>query len=416
MAQARGRDADGAQQRRHADVPAAHAATSSVAAPQEQRDSGRQVGNGGDQALLEHVEFGAELGFEAADDGGQEEGQRIQPVDQPEVDQRQHPHAAVLKRAGGMRNVGGPLAALLGLQRRSEPFALGFVEPLGLGRPVGQVEPGDHADHDGRQRDAGEHHAPAFQAEQAVRLDQQRRHRRADDDGQRLRQVEQRQDMAAVLGRHPQAQVQDGAGEEAGLGHAQQEAQHIQPFHAADPGEQQRDDAPGDHDARQPAARAVFVQGQVAGDFQQHIADEEHAGGEAELGGGQRQVLGHAVGAGERDRGAIQEVDEEHQPDERHEPHRDLADGRFLDRAGGGLHIVSWLVARPLPFGGGPACHVVRQDQRGAANACARLAAVSCRFYLVIAVTAALCAVVAGCAPFPDKRRFFATGIITIPV
>ena len=47
------------------------------------------------------------------------------------------------------------------------------------------------------------------------------------------------------------------------------------------------------------------------------------------------EVVVHAVGAGERDRGAVQVVDEEHQGDERHEPHRDFAYRRTLDGRGG---------------------------------------------------------------------------------
>ena len=89
------------------------------------------------------------------------------------------------------------------------------------------------------------------------------------------------------------------------------------------------------HDAGQPAAGAELVQGEVAGDLQQDVADEEDAGGEAELGGGEAEVVVHAVGAGERDRGAVQVVDEEHQGDERDKTHRDLAYRRTLDGRGG---------------------------------------------------------------------------------
>ena len=74
-------------------------------------------------------------------------------------------------------------------------------------------------------------------------------------------------------------------------------------------------------------AGAELVQGEVAGDLQHDVADEEDAGREAELRGGQAEVLVHAVGAGERDGRAVQVVDEEHQRDERDQPYRDLADG-----------------------------------------------------------------------------------------
>ena len=53
---------------------------------------------------------------------------------------------------------------------------------------------------------------------------------------------------------------------------------------------------------------------------------------ESELGGCHAQVLFHPVGTGVSDRGAVQEVDEEHQRDERHQPYRDLVDGGPLHR------------------------------------------------------------------------------------
>src|SRR5205085_3838026 len=47
-----------------------------------------------------------------------------------------------------------------------------------------------------------------------------------------------------------------------------------------------RDDAPGDHDARDPDARAQFFEHDVAGDFEEKIADvkDRHAGTENVVG------------------------------------------------------------------------------------------------------------------------------------
>jgi hypothetical protein len=101
--------------------------------------------------------------------------------------------------------------------------------------------------------------------------------RGADDGGQRLGQVEEGEDLAAVAGRNPEAQEQDGPGEEAGLSHTQDETQDVQLIHVAHPGEKQGDDAPADHDAGKPAAGTELVQGQVAGHFQQDVTDEEDA-------------------------------------------------------------------------------------------------------------------------------------------
>ena len=147
---------------------------------------------------------------------------------------------------------------------------------------------------------------------------------------------------------HPEAQEQDRAGEEAGLGDAEQEAQHDELLEVLHPGEQQRDDAPADHDAREPAARAELVQREVRGHLEQDVADEEDARREAELRGAQREVLVHAVGGGEADGGAVEVVDEEHQRHEGHQTQRDLSNGRFRDgrlyagHDGGVVHVDSW--------------------------------------------------------------------------
>ena len=68
--------------------------------------------------------------------------------------------------------------------------------------------------------------------------------RGTDDGGQWLGEVEQGQDLAPVAGGHPQAQEQDRAGEEAGFGDAEQDAQGVEAFDVLDEGEHQRDDAP----------------------------------------------------------------------------------------------------------------------------------------------------------------------------
>ena len=109
-------------------------------------------------------------------------------------------------------------------------------------------------------------------------------------------------------------------GKKPGLGDAEEEAQHDELLEVLHPGEQQRDDAPADHDAREPAAGAELVQREVGGHLEQDVADEEDARGEPELGGAEAEVFVHAVGGGEADRGAVEVVDEEHQRHERHEP------------------------------------------------------------------------------------------------
>ena len=273
---------------------------------------------------------------------GRKNAEGVQAVDEAEVDGGEHPDAAVAEDgADADVLVAGSGFLLFLLQGAGQPGLLFLGQPLGLGGGIGQVEPGDDADDDGGDGDAEEHDAPAFEAEESVLLDEEAGQRGTDDGGQRLGQVEQGQDLAAVPGRDPEAQEQDGAGEEAGLGHAQDEAQDVELLHVAHPGEQQGDDAPADHDAGKPAAGAELVQGQVAGDLEQDVADEEDAGREAELGCGEGEVGVHAVGAGERDGRPVQVVDEEHQGDERHQPDCHFPDCRFFDHRLCGVHIDS---------------------------------------------------------------------------
>lgn len=82
--------------------------------------------------------------------------------------------------------------------------------------------------------------------------------------------------LAVGLTEAKKSQVEDDAREEPGLGRAQQEAQEIEHVHAGHEHHARRDDAPGDHDPRDPDARADFVEDDVAGDLEQEIADEEY--------------------------------------------------------------------------------------------------------------------------------------------
>jgi hypothetical protein len=228
---------------------------------------------------------------------------------------------------------------LLGGERAGQPLLLGRVQPLRVGGAILEVEPGDDADDDRGDRDAEEHEAPALEAEEhAVLLDQQARERGADDRGEGLGQVEEREDLAAVRRGDPEAQEEDGTGEEAGLGDAEQEAEHDELLEVLHPREEGRDDAPAHHDAGEPLAGAELVEREVRGHLEQDVADEEDARGEAELGGRQGEILVHAVGGGEADGGAVEVVDEEHQRDEGHQADGDLADGGLRD---GGLRVGS---------------------------------------------------------------------------
>jgi hypothetical protein len=104
------------------------------------------------------------------------------------------------------------------------------------------------------------------------------RDRAADQPGHGHGGHEEGGDAPAPRGRVPIGQVQDDAREEPGFGRAQQEAQDVEHVHAGHEHHAGGNDAPGDHDARDPDLRAHFVQDDVAGNLENEVADEEDAG------------------------------------------------------------------------------------------------------------------------------------------
>ncbi len=154
----RQRDAQSADEGRKGDVPGLDAALGGILRPEVQGECCRQVRDRGDQALLEHIELGAVDAFEARDDGGQEEAEGVQAVDEAEVDCGEHPDAAVAEDgADADVLVAGSGFLLFLLQRAGQPGLLFLRQPLGLRGGISQVEPGDDADDDGGDGDAEEH-------------------------------------------------------------------------------------------------------------------------------------------------------------------------------------------------------------------------------------------------------------------
>ncbi len=167
----------------------------------------------------------------------------------------------------------------------------------------------DEGEQDRRDRLEDEHPLPALQSKRAVHLENQAGENRCDRVRHRHGDVQDRDGAAAVRGRKPVGEIKDDAGKESGLGHAQQEAQHDEADRPGGRGHQAGDDAPGDHDASDPYARAGTMQDHVAGHFEQRIAEEEDARAQAEPVGRQAQVLVH----GERSEGDVGAIDVGHQ-------------------------------------------------------------------------------------------------------
>ena len=213
--------------------------------------------------------------------------------------------------------------------RASQRARSGASHSALLGR-VGEIREHDEAEHDGRYAFEQEQPLPAREPVPAVELEHDARERTADDRRQRNRDHEPRHRARSVLRRIPVAEVIDDAGQEAGFGDAEQEAQHVEARSAPHEHHRDRQDAPRDHDARDPAARADAHEDQVARHLEQRVADEEDAGAEAVDGGAEAEVGVH-LQRREADVDAVEPGDDVEQQQERQEPPPDLGQRRAAE-------------------------------------------------------------------------------------
>ena len=89
----------------------------------------------------------------------------------------------------------------------------------------------------------------------------------------------------------PPGEVEDDAGEKAGLGGTEQEPEHVELAGLGDEEGAGGEDAPDDHDRGEPAARPEPVQHQVAGHAEDHVAEREDPCAEAEDRVGEVEVV-----------------------------------------------------------------------------------------------------------------------------
>jgi hypothetical protein len=125
----------------------------------------------------------------------------------------------------------------------------------------------------------------------------------------------------------PLCEIEDDAGEEAGLCHAKQEAHDVELHGQHGDGQQ----SPGEHDAGQPAARAKADQHEVGEDFEDSVADKEEPGTEAADGRAEVQVAIH-LQCGEADVGAVDIRDAISDGEQRQQVHGGLVQGYLAER------------------------------------------------------------------------------------
>jgi hypothetical protein len=87
--------------------------------------------------------------------------------------------------------------------------------------------------------------------------------------------VKARDGAGAQVRRIPLQDVEDDSGEKAGFRHAQQKTGGVELHRRADEHHRHGDNAPGDHNAGEPAAGAKAVEQEVGGDLAGGIAEEE---------------------------------------------------------------------------------------------------------------------------------------------
>ena len=162
---------------------------------------------------------------------------------------------------------------------------------------------------------------------QASDLQQQAGQRARDQRGQRRTAEENGNRLAALGAGQPAGEVINHPRKKPGLGHTEQEAQDIKVGFVLDKGHQRGRDAPGEHDAGQPDARADFLQQHIGRHFKECIANKKQPGAKAIGRRANPQIMLH-VRAHKADIDPVDVVNDKHDDEER----QDMA-LHFMDRA-----------------------------------------------------------------------------------
>ena len=196
-----------------------------------------------------------------------------------EVDEDREQHLGVEE---GSPDAGSPRAERVPLASGEHHRLLVRAEPAGLGRAVGQ---------DGTSTTSGEQHRrraldqeqplPAGQARAPFRLEQGAAERAADDVGHRHAHQEVAGGAGLLARAEPGGQVVEHAGEQARLGDAEHHPQHVERGGPVHEGHAHRDQAPGGHDAGDPAAARPPAAGSGSRAPRRRVGQEEQARAEA---------------------------------------------------------------------------------------------------------------------------------------
>ena len=211
-------------------------------------------------------------------------------------------------------------------QARDEPVALRMAEPASVIRALGEIAQRHEPQQHGGNALEQEQPLPARQSQPAIEPQQPATQRAAEQSGEGNGDEEARHTAGAHGGGKPETEVVDDGRKEARLGDAEQEAQQVELAGGAHEHHRRREDAPADHDARQPDTRSGADEQQVARHLEQRVADEEDAGAESECRGAEAEILVH-LQRRETDVAAVEKVEDVEHEHERedaqaHAPHR----------------------------------------------------------------------------------------------
>ena len=214
-----------------------------IAGPQHHRADGGGVGDGRDEADLDVGEA------EALDDLRQPQLDAVKAGRQAEIDQREPEHVPAQRASAGSRRGCGRvrLAWATARARRPSPGRATPAAPASATWPAKDGRSGSG----GTTKPSSTDGIPSrmnihcqLLRPRAVELQQEAGQRGRDEARDRDRRHEAGGDPAAIALREPVGQIEDHAREEAGLGHAEQEAQGIEAVLADDEGEARRTGCP----------------------------------------------------------------------------------------------------------------------------------------------------------------------------
>ena len=207
-----------------------------------------------------------------------------------EVDQADEQHASVQERLEMRPLMVGRALCMLARHRAAQPRAFCWRQPRGLLRSIGQKPQRDATKHDRGETLNEKQPLPSRQPHPSVERQQRLGDRRANQHGDGCRRHEERAGLGTLGRRNPVGQIQHHAGEEPGLGDAQQDAHRVEAPLSDDEHHRHRDEAPHDHDPGDPDASADSLQDQIARYLEQAVAEKEETAAQPVGGVAQAQI------------------------------------------------------------------------------------------------------------------------------